>query len=228
MIDCLKSYQGKMANFAKTFMIPRQEALNRGEEFKPEGFSNFEKIFFGFMEICETVETIEMILILVSINPPRSKKISVDLYFKHVISSYLSEVYILKERLNTYATKISRMYKKANLSHGIETNFDALYANIKNQLKDINSKRNDHVHNKRHSDDMLTSLALLKFVSDIDESFREGLNIQYKILKINWKQFMLANNEEMVKLLINYFDIIFEWITVDGDIVLPNRVTRGI
>jgi hypothetical protein len=116
MIESLESYQGKMAHLAKTFIIPIKEASDRGEDFEPEGYADFFTIFNGFTDICETIETIDMLLILVEQDPPRSKRISIALYFKHIIASYLSEVYILKERLNSYATKTSRMYAKVDPS----------------------------------------------------------------------------------------------------------------
>ncbi len=223
MIENLKSYQGSMTDLAKTFIIPIKEASDRGEDFEPDGYDDFYKIFQGFTDICETIETIEMLLILVELNPPRSKRISVDLYFKHIVGSYLNEVYILKERLNSYATKVSRMYAKSNPSLDIKKDFDSLYSSIKDSLEGINNARNSHVHSERHSDHDLNWLSSLKLVSDSDESFKENLHHQYKTLKIKWKKLISDNNGVMVKLLISYFDTIFKLISVDGEIVLPNK-----
>ena len=212
-----------MADLAKTFIIPIKEASDRGEDFEPEGYDDFYKIFKGFTDICETIETIEMLLILVELNPPRSKRVSIDLYFKHIIASYFSEVYILKERLNSYATKISRMYAKSNPSLNINKDFDGLYSSIKVSLEGISNTRNLHVHSERHSDKDLNWLSSLKLVSDSDESFEQGLNYQYKSLKRKWKQQISDNNEAMVKLLVSYFDTIFKLISVGGEIILPNK-----
>lgn len=223
MIESLESYQGKMADLAKTFIIPIKEASDRGEDFEPEGYADFYMIFKGFTDICETIETIDMLLILVELNPPRSKRISIDLYFKHIIASYLSEVYILKERLNSYATKTSRMYAKVDPSLDVKKDFEKLYSSIKDSLEGINNTRNSHVHSERHSDQDLNWLSSLKLVSDSDDSFKENLGYQYKKLKIKWKKQISDNNEVMVKLLTTYFDTIFKLISVDGEILLPNK-----
>jgi hypothetical protein len=226
MIESLESYQGKMADLAKTFIIPIKEASDRGEDFEPEGYADFYKIFNGFTDICETIETIDMLLILVELNPPRSKRISIDLYFKHLVASYLNEVYILKERLNSYATKTSRMYFKGNPSLDVKKDFEKLYSSIKDSLEGINNARNSHVHSERYSDQDLNWLSSLRLVSNSDDSFKETLHNQHKKLKIEWKKQVTDNNKALVKLLKTYFDTIFELISVNGDIVLPNKIVN--
>ncbi|WP_299979081.1 hypothetical protein [uncultured Pseudoteredinibacter sp.] len=227
MIDDLESYQGEMAEFAKTFIVPMKEASDRGEEFEPDGYDDFYKIFKGFTDICETIETIELLLVLVGLNPPRSKRISIDLYFKHIIASYISEIYILKERLNSYATKISRMYSKADPSLDIKADFDDLYSRIKDSLEGINNTRNLHVHSERYSDFDLNWLSSLRLVSEVDDSFELALNCKYKELKAKWKKQVFDNNKAIAKLLTSYFDTIFRLISVDGKIVLPKRKDRS-
>jgi hypothetical protein len=224
MIESLKSYQGKMANTVRAFVLKINEVSDKDDECVPDGYDDFRKIFKGFMDICETIETIDMLYILVGINPPRSRLVSVDLYLKHLISSYLSEVYILKERLNSYATKISRMYAKVDPTLDVKDDFEQLYASIKKSLEGINNTRNLHVHSERHSDEDLDWLSSLKLVSDTDNSFKDSFDYQYKKLRIKWKKQISDNNEVMVKLLTNYFDVIFKLISVDGEIVLPNKL----
>lgn len=223
MIESIESYQGKMADLAKSFIIPIKEASDRGEDFEPEGYAGFYKIFKGFTDICETIKTIDMLLILVGLNPPRSKRISIDLYFKHLVASYLSEVYILKEQLNSYATKTSRMYAKVDPSLDVKKDFEKLYARTKDSLEGINNTRNLHVHSERHSDQDLNWLSSLKLVSDSDDSFKGSLGYQHKKLKIKWKKQISDNNEAMAKLLRTYFDTIFKLISVNGEIVLPYK-----
>jgi hypothetical protein len=221
MIEKLDPYQGKMADLATIFITPKIEASRRGKDYQVEGYDYFNTIFKGFSDICETIETIEMLLVMIEVKPPRSRRISIDLYFKHIVASYLSEVYILKERLNSYATKISRLYNKTISSTGVKKDFDQIYSQIKESLGNINKARNHHVHLQRHSDHDLNWLSSLKLVSERDEYFREGLNSQIKILQHKWKQRVSDNNEALGKLLTRYFDVIFEVITIDDKIVLP-------
>lgn len=223
ILDQFETYQGLMADFASKFIIPIKDAEDKGEDFEPEGYDDFYKVFSGFTDICETIETIELLQVMIEVNPPNSRRISVDLYCKHVVSSYLSEVYILKERLNSYATKISRMYLRSKFALSDTKGVDHLYFKIKKSMESINNTRNTHVHSHRYSDNDLNWLSSLKLVSDHDDKFKVGLRNQYKLVRQKWSQQIFENNRVMITLLQEYFNDIFKVICLDGEIVLPAK-----
>ena len=221
ILDSFTKYQGLMADFAKKYIMPMKDASDQGEEFLPERFEEFYKIFNGFNEILETLETIEMLQSMMKLNPPRGKTISVDLYYKHIISSYISEIYILKERLNAYAKVIARTYfKDGDLNCRLD-DLDHLHTKIKESTKSINDTRNNHVHMQRHSDTDLNFLSTLRLVSDQDYCYRDSLKVQTKFVRRNWAEQFSNNNKAMDLLLVDYFEDIFRVICVKDEVLLP-------
>ena len=69
-------------------------------------------IWQGFIEITNSYQNLNDIPYYINSFPYKSKKLSKVRTFKYDYENYLSEIYILKERLLKYLTDIGRLYKK--------------------------------------------------------------------------------------------------------------------
>ena len=112
----LQHFQAVMADFAAEYIKPMVEAKQAGSELERTTDKAFRDIFFGYTEITATLDAIDLVEILISVSPPRSKRVIKDDYIKFLVGSHLHEIYMLEQRMTAYATKISRLYKNADLS----------------------------------------------------------------------------------------------------------------
>jgi hypothetical protein len=99
-----------MADFAADYLRPLREAEKRGEKLVRPTDSAFENVFFGFMEISDTLDVLALTETLFRLAPP-AKRIKKSQYLQFLIGAYLQEVYILEQRLKAYAKKTARLYK---------------------------------------------------------------------------------------------------------------------
>ena len=69
-------------------------------------------IFNGFSEISKSFDNLKLIEKFVHINPPQEDEINYANYLTYHIHNYLQEMYISKDRLDTYIKTINEQYKK--------------------------------------------------------------------------------------------------------------------
>ena len=193
-----------------------------GQDDLPEPLiSFFFKIFLGFVEISDAFEALKLSELLISLAPPRSKKIKKDEYLKYHINAYLQEMYILKGRLRSYATKLRRSYRKAAWKDQFIKVTNPLERVINESLENVISVRGSHVHESRYSDEDLNSLSDLTIISESNEFRIYDLNIQYVLSQEKWKRQIRENNQETKKLLDIYFSTLHQAIAPEGDILVP-------
>lgn len=95
-----EKYQSLMANWAAEYMQPFIGVDGDREEMPEPSRVFLAKLFCGFTEVSGAEEALRLSEVLISLAPPRSRKIRKDEYLKYHINAYIQEVYILKERLN--------------------------------------------------------------------------------------------------------------------------------
>lgn len=213
-------YEKLMANWAAAYIKPIHEADQRGEQIPPvDPF--FEKAFKGFMEISSTIDALRLTQVFVSLSPPRSRRIKKSEYLKYHVSLYLQEVYILKERLNSYATRIQRAYSKGSRKHLADAKIKPLFEIVKNSMDGLVLTRGAHVHDMRYSDEDLDRVSMFSLASDASQEFEEALKLSYRLAKSTWKERIKKNNEATMKLLDFYFDELYGVITINDEIHTP-------
>ena len=213
-------YQTLMAIWADEYMRPFVNPEKRNKV--PERSKAFlTKLFFGFMEISGTVEALKLSEVLISIAPPRSNKIKRDDYLRYHINAYLQEVYILKERLNSYATHLKRVYLKTEHNPHFERNAEPLFYLVKEGLANWIHTRGHHVHAYRYSDPALERLSAITLISNYQYDFVDAAAFEYKIVQRTWKNRIATNNQQTTKLLDLYFDRMYEAVTKNGKVVVP-------
>lgn len=220
-MDGYEKYQKLMADWAGDYMRPFVDSKKQGQ--MPESSKVFlTKLFYGFTEISGAYEALRLSEILISIAPPRSKRISHDDYLKYHINSYLQEVYILKERLNSYLTKLQRVYAKTSQSKRFQEQVAPLLDLVKTAFEGIISTRGRHVHAYRYTDEDLNRLSSLTFISRFKNDFVDEAKFEYKWVKRIWSDRVKENNEATLRLLNLFFERMYGAVTDNGKVVVPN------
>jgi hypothetical protein len=214
-------YERLVADWAAAYIKPIHEAHQRGEQLPKIHNSFFEKAFRGFIEISSTVEALRLTQAFVSLTPPKSRRIKKPDYLKYHVGVYLQEIYILKERLNAYATKIQRAYSKSSRKNLAEARITPLFEVVKTAVDGLVLTRGAHVHDIRYSDEDLDRVSMFSLVSDANEEFEDAFRLSYKLAKTTWSKRIKDNNEATMKLLDTYFDELYAVITIDGEIHAP-------
>jgi hypothetical protein len=211
-----------MAEFAGAYVKPSWEAKKRGETFNRATDPAFETVFYGFTEITNALEALNLTEALIGLAAPRSKRVMKDEYLKFLVGAYLQEVYILEQRLSSYAKKLCRLYK-------LSGELPMLLESVHSALSGIVLTRGSHVHQQRFSDQKLEILSSLALISKFKEEFTDDLHFEYKLAQSHWRKTVKANNEATRVLLDCYFDILFPQMSKSGTFVLPRtgRSAKG-
>lgn len=220
-MDNIEKYQMLMADWASKTLMPHVDRIRAGEEADFAESQVFNTIFTGFTEIIDTYEALEFSSQLLSVASPRSKKIAKERYVKFVVNTYLQDVYILKERMNTYATKIKRMHERIGRNNLVSQHIDPLFPQIKSSFKGIVDTRGAHVHAKRFTDENLSEATSLALIATHSPEFEHYYNFSVHKVKIEWKNRIRRNNEQTLKLLNLYFGELICVVADNGEVIAP-------
>jgi hypothetical protein len=201
-------YQKLMLEWAKRILEPHMDTIMAGKPFENSQEQLMDIIFHGFIDISDTYEALILSETLISVAPPRSKKIEHDKYIKYVVNTYLQDVYILKERLNSYATKIMRIHNNSGRNKLTEQHIKPLFEIVKNKFQGIVNVRGGHVHAERYCDSELRHASIMSLasnnLSDFKSEYPEYSDSLVKA-KVIWYERMKNNNIETKKVLDLYF-----------------------
>lgn len=153
----------------------------------------FWKIFSGYSEISSSLRTLEDIEVYINSFPYRNKKITKLRNLSYHIENYFSELYILRERLNAYLSKISKSFKKDKKRQSIVSITKSFLIITERVFSEPTKTRGRHIHETRFQDNeirRLESLELLKLVNDgkLKRIISSYFKFDYLLLKKNWKQ----------------------------------------
>ena len=135
------------------------------------------------------------------------------------MENYLNELYILKERLNTYFTKIDRLYRRNKDQDLIKNKIKLLFSTVKNALGDVIKTRGSHVHQERFHDSDLERLSSQELLSNYNDKnlkfITDTFKIEYQIVRRRFKQTIVDNNKTIKQLLDECFGVLYT-IVCDG------------
>ena len=224
-----EKFEKLMADFIPKFMEPIvNQKLEDPDFFSTQSSMEF-IIFNGFSEISNSLDTLRLIELFIKTNPPEENGINYSNYLTYHVHNYLQEMYILKERLKTYATKIQRKYAKAIDEESVTKIIESLMKIITESLGNITGDggiRNLHVHAKRFADDELNWLSSTTFLAALNDEFKIHSTTAYKSAKNKWQKTIENNNSELNKLIDLYFNTIYSIISVDDKVVLPQEYNQ--
>ena len=204
----------KMADFASDYLDPAWKKRKAGESHELPTDGAFSDVFHGFTEIGSALETLALTEELLSLAPPRSKRVDKDNYIKFLVGSYLQEMYILEQRLTAYATKLSRLYRNRSLPGTVKR---VVYE----PLEGLINTRGAHVHQRRFSDERLDSVSTLALFRRVGHELGEDLEFEYKLAQLYWSKRVRENNLSTRRIVDQYCALLEAVICKDGKVTLP-------
>ncbi|MHC2995456.1 MAG: hypothetical protein IBV53_08160 [Candidatus Atribacteria bacterium] len=192
----------------------------------------FGVLFYGFNEICISFERLKDLEVYNSRFPNTKTPIAKINYLVFLIENYLSETYILKERLNKYSKKIRESYIEDKRYVSIRKTCDQLISTVEDILKNITTLRGSHTHVVRYSDGdikRLESLFLYKEILDklqkyLPDYIVPNFKIEYRKLRSKWKKTFEDNNKQIKIMLDYYFKKMLKIVFInDGEISYPEK-----
>jgi hypothetical protein len=219
----IDGYQRIMAEWARKTITPHVGDIKagKGTDVTLQDQKAFNIIFVGFTEITDTFDALEFSSVLLSVASPRSKKVSKEKYLKFVVNTYLQDVYILKERLKTYATQIKRMHDKMGRTDLTQKHIDPLFETVIGAFKGLVDTRSGHVHGKRYTDESLSDASSMALIAEHYPEFDSHYNFSLTNAKREWKNRMENNNKETAKLLNKYFNELLKVVVDSGSVITP-------
>ncbi len=190
------------------------------------------KLFKPMSEILNTIEAIENIAVYARSFPYKRQGVSRVAYLKYHVENYLHELYLLKNRLISYLKLVERAYKKSEISEHVHNSILPLYKIINNALKGYIDVRGTHVHQNRYTDNDFDRLSSLELLSRGQDQFGVVMNnlldSAYTETRKKWNKTIKTDISALVSLLEHYFETLLRAITINGELIFPNGLKRGI
>ncbi len=211
----LNRYTRLMADWSGKIIDPIAKRVRPAEEFSDEERRLFDAIFRRFTEITETVDNLDLCQLFISAPIPRRKGLKLDRYLGYHITFYLQEIYILNERLESYAKTIMRLKKRGNRDREIAKRYEPMLDMVRTALSNIVKARGDHVHNRPFTDTELDELSTYSLLAQFKPEFNDHARFQYRMARTVWVKRLKENRAAIQTLLDGYFDFIYREVT-DG------------
>lgn len=178
------------------------------------------KIFQGYSEIHSSVERLKNIEKYTRRFPYREMGVSEVDYLRYNIENYLSENYILRERMKTYNTKIIRAYKNSNNSEKITKEISECSKIITASFDSIVKIRGGHIHSCRYTDEELDRLSSLELLSASSAKYNYAFFFMYsKAYKDSRKKWVITMKRNLASIdsILEYFCKTLLTNITDGD-----------
>lgn len=228
-IDSYAKFEKLMSDFAPSFISPLvKQKLEDNDFCSTQTDLNF-VIFNGFSEISDSLSTLKLIEKFIKIDPPKEDGINYSNYLTYHVHNYLQEMYILKERLKTYSTKIQKQYNQVIGEDIVKNTIESLMKIILNALNGITGDggaRNLHVHVEKFKDNELNWLSSTTLLAGFHDEFKIESQVAYYKAKDKWSKIVENNNEELNKLIDIYFNTIYKIVSVNDKVVLPEAYLK--
>ncbi len=170
------------------------------------------KIRTGYLEIFESFEKLEDIIIYIRKFPYSGTKITKSKYINYHIVNYFSEIYLLKNRLISYIQTIRKIYLKSDRSQFVERRLSQLSEDISFLFEKISELRGEHVHKERFSDIDLAKLNSIELIlhGESDKKLKDHYNLEYRRIRKEWLRIINLFNIKYNFILNFYFKSIQE------------------
>jgi len=192
----------------------------------------FREVFYRFIEIHTSYIVLKDIEVYIGRFPYSKDNISKVRNLHYNISNYMNEMYILKERLSSYLTKIGRLYKKDRRHQKILKSTRLIFKMVSNRLSGITKTRDVHVHQLRYTDKdlkRLNTLELLLQTGSLDffEQFPDFYEFEYRNIRRKWKKIVKQNNEALRELFNIYFATLLKILfDKNGNLIYPQAISH--
>jgi hypothetical protein len=199
----------------------------------PRQFSPYEnlliRLFDRFFEIDKSVRNLYNTLIYIRRFPFSKTRIERSTYLRYHYENYLSELYILKERMLMFLKIIARLYKRDPNGENITRITNDISRDFINALSSLIETRGIHIHEERYSDLDFSQLDLFEIFKDekipgLNMNFLYGI-VYKRILKAK-RNFIRRTNKQIEKRLEIYFKILFRLLfDKDEHLLIPINIS---
>lgn len=184
------------------------------------------KLFKQFSEIYSSYDVIQNIPVYIKVFTFQKKGMSKYSHFRYHIENYLNELYILEQRLKTYLTIITRLYRKSNIKPQLDLIEKELSILITKTFANYKAMRRTHVHESRFTDEDLDRLSFFDTLSKSqDKEFVKNIELLYKMayreIQKKWKKRFINDIKCIHKLNETYLDYLYKTITKNGILINP-------
>jgi hypothetical protein len=192
----------------------------------------FREIFYRFIEINNSYIALKDIEVYIGRFPYSKENISKVRNLLYNISNYMNEMYILKERLSTYLTKIGRLYRKDRRHEKILKSTRGIFKMVANTFSGITRTRGAHVHQLRYTDKEIDRLNLIELLVqngslDFFEQSTDFYEFEYRNIRKKWKNIVKQNNEALRELFNIYFDALLKILfDKNGNLIYPQAISH--
>jgi len=184
-------------------------------------------LFRPLVEITSSYESLHNIPIYIRRFPYSREGITHTTYMRYNVENYLSELYILKERLNGYINRLIKTYANSKDFKKRKDALSILRKSIENAFKGYSNARGSHIHEYRYDDFDLNRLSL--FEQLIRGSATDELTVLVKKLhrktmsevKRKWITKMTEDISAIKSLLDLFFSVMYSITSSNGRIDYP-------
>ncbi len=143
--------------------LPRTKSQRVGRLSLPEGDRPKVDVFVYFMEISDSLDRLREIATLLTLDPPRSPKVSRESYLRLLMEFYIQELYVLEQRLSSFAKWAEkRLRRKKHIS---ASRASTLAKATKLVFANKSGIRSKHVHKLRFDTEELENLSMFELVA---------------------------------------------------------------
>jgi hypothetical protein len=174
------------------------------------------KVFYGYIEISDSYANLNDIEVYIGRFPYRNTSVSKERCLRYHIVNYMNEIYVLRERLSAYLTRIGRLYRQDARHQKVLESTKSTFKIVSDVLSGIVKSRGIHVHKSSYKDEMLERLNLLNsftryaandvvFADSIAAELRRYYGLEYRKLGQKWRRIIKKDNKAIRELLNIYF-----------------------
>jgi hypothetical protein len=198
----------------KPFVSSRQSDFTKDERYVG-------RVFADYMEISETTERLYDIEEYLRRFPFRGTRITQDRYLRSHVEMYLHEVYILRERLHSFAKRSTRAYRKTNMRDRAQKVELRLVTLVESTFEEAIRIRGRHVHEARLDEVRLGNLGGLENIArnSPEPEWQWILKDARRKVKHHYIKWATKSNELIDSLLDDYYELLYPIVFESGHTV---------
>ncbi|WP_386340507.1 hypothetical protein O4D10_01815 [Xanthomonas citri pv. citri] len=197
----LEKFQELLINWISSVVKP-EDAANP-DAYTSEELALIDNVFRRFTELTDAVDRLDLCLTFIKGCAPRRKDLKLYDYLMYHLTFYIQEVYILNERMESYANTILRLRKKRGLP-AAKDRYDGLLESVRLPLSQIVFARGSHVHDRAFNDERMRELSMFSFLAVRAAEKPEWSQMAkdlYRASKATWIEQLTANRKAISTLL---------------------------
>lgn len=162
-----------------------------------------QRIMIPFNEIFMSFDTLRIAPELIRRISGRGR-VSPSLLVRYHMDAYLNEAYILHLRLDNFAVRIAREYRKDRIGERLKKDLERILPTLKSVFAGIVNVRGRHVHQERYDDPQLRSMWLLEHLSGGSGLHKDEFATVFKNVKRDKVDFLFSTSDQIGEVMDRY------------------------